>query len=133
MTMKVIVCLDQNGGMLFNRRRQSRDARVFEDISTYAERLSASPFSEKLLSSYGVPHSVDENFPENTTDGYAFVENIPLLPYEESITEVIVYRWDKIYPADTVFDLPLTKYRLISTEEFSGNSHKTIVKETYLR
>ena len=133
MTMKVIVCLDQNGGMLFNRRRQSRDARVFEDISTYAERLSASPFSEKLLSSYGVPHSVDENFPENAKDGYAFVENIPLLPYEESITEVIVYRWDKIYPADTVFDLPLTKYRLISTEEFSGNSHKTIVKETYLR
>ena len=133
MTMKVIVCLDQNGGILFNRRRQSRDARVFEDISTYAERLSASPFSEKLLSSYGVPHSVDENFPENAKDGYAFVENIPLLPYEESITEVIVYRWDKIYPADTVFDLPLTKYRLISTEEFSGNSHKTIVKETYLR
>ena len=133
MTMKVIVCLDQNGGMLFNRRRQSRDARVFEDISTYAERLSASPFSEKLLSSYGVPHSVDENFPENAKDGYAFVEDIPLLPYEESITEVIVYRWDKIYPADTVFDLPLTKYRLISTEEFSGNSHQTIQKETYVK
>ena len=131
--MKVIVCLDKNNGMLFNRRRQSRDARVFEDISTYAERLSASPFSEKLLSSYGVPHSVDENFPENAKDGYAFVENIPLLPYEESITEVIVYRWDKIYPADVTLDLPLAEFKLLSTEELSGNSHQTIQKETYVK
>ncbi len=131
--MKVIVCLDKTNGMLFNRRRQSRDASVFQDMLGYTNTVTVSPFSEKLLSSYGVPHTVDESFPENVKDGYAFVENIPLLPYEESITEVIVYRWDKIYPADTVFDLPLTKYRLISTEEFSGNSHKTIVKETYLR
>ena len=131
--MKVIVCLDQKGGMLFNRRRQSRDACVFQDIMKYAKTVTASDFSEKLLSTYGVPHTVDESFPKNAKDGYAFCENLPLLPYEESITEVIVYRWDKVYPADTVFDLPLKKYRLISTEEFSGNSHKTIVKETYLK
>ena len=30
--MRVIVCLDDRNGMLFNRRRQSRDRRVVEDI-----------------------------------------------------------------------------------------------------
>ena len=30
--MKIIVCLDDNNGMLFNNRRQSRDKTVVEDI-----------------------------------------------------------------------------------------------------
>lgn len=131
--MKIIVCLDKNGGMLFNRRRQSRDARVFEDISTYAGCLAASPFSEKLLSAYGVSHTISEDLPESAGDGYCFVEDIPLLPYRESITEIIVYRWDKIYPADVTLDLPLSEFKLIATEELSGSSHNVILKEIYTK
>ena len=30
--MNIIVCLDDNQGMLFNKRRQSKDRQVLEDI-----------------------------------------------------------------------------------------------------
>ena len=133
MTMKVIVCLDQNGGMLFNRRRQSRDARVFEDILRYADSVTASPFSEKLLSAYEVPHTVSEVLASGLNSGYCFIEDIPLLPLKDRITEIIVYRWDKIYPADVTLDLPLAEFKLLSTEELLGNSHQTIQKETYVK
>ena len=49
--MKIIVCLDDGGGMTFNKRRQSRDRILLADIKamTEGETLFASPFSEKLL------------------------------------------------------------------------------------
>ena len=31
--MKVIVCVDDNNGMMFNNRRQSRDEKVIEKVS----------------------------------------------------------------------------------------------------
>ena len=37
--MKVIVCIDDNGGMLFNKRRQSRDRKVLEDISLMTDKI----------------------------------------------------------------------------------------------
>ena len=35
--MKIIVCLDDNSGMMFNRRRQSRDRVVIDDIIACAQ------------------------------------------------------------------------------------------------
>ena len=45
--------------------------------------------------------------------------------------KVVVYRWDKVYPAD--YKLPLRQYKLVSTLEFQGYSHDKIVKEVYER
>ena len=47
--MNIIVCIDDNQGMLFNKRRQSRDVKVLEDIATLTDTLWISSFSEKLF------------------------------------------------------------------------------------
>ena len=56
--MKVIVCLDDNGGMTFGGRRQSRDkallADVANDISASGMPLLATPFSQRLLEEVGI-------------------------------------------------------------------------------
>ena len=33
--MKLIICVDDNNGMMFNRRRQSKDREVRHDILAY--------------------------------------------------------------------------------------------------
>ena len=54
--MKIIVCLDDNGGMAFNRRRQSRDRVLIEDIAKtvgnarlYIDKYSAPLFESSAL------------------------------------------------------------------------------------
>ena len=76
--MTVIFCLDDNRGMLFNNRRLSRDAMVFEDIKTYSKgSLLINEFSEKLVSASGLNYEVFKNFvtkPDFETIYY--IENI---------------------------------------------------------
>ena len=49
--MKLIVCVDDCGGVLFNRRRVSSDRLVITDIMAYVgeSRLLASEYSMKLF------------------------------------------------------------------------------------
>ena len=76
--MTVIFCLDDNRGMLFNNRRLSRDAMVFEDIKTYLKGvLQINEFSEKLVASSGINYELFKNFvtkPDFETIYY--IENI---------------------------------------------------------
>lgn len=49
--MTVIVCLDNANGMMFNHRRQSRDANVVKDIlkTINGTSLLIAPYSEPLF------------------------------------------------------------------------------------
>ena len=58
--MKVIVCIDDNKGMLFNARRQSRDRAVIEDIMSESEKVWIHTFSEKLFEEYEDEITVDD-------------------------------------------------------------------------
>ena len=68
--VKIIVCLDDNGGMLFNNRRQSRDRVVCEDVvkNLNGEKLFISPFSQILFENYKDCVSVSEDFLLNGTE-----------------------------------------------------------------
>ena len=139
--MNIIVCLDDNGGMLFNRRRQSRDAILLDDMLTMVgemgRKLWVAPFSEKLLKPYMENRpfiTVDETYLEKAeSSDYCFVENKALQQCEKNIDTVILYRWNRVYPADTYFDIDLSGWQLVSTGEFSGASHDLITKEVYIR
>ena len=50
--MKLIVCLDDNNGMMFNKRRQSRDRLLIENMLELCkgERLYTNEYSGKLFS-----------------------------------------------------------------------------------
>ena len=134
--MTVFICLDDNNGMLFNRRRQSRDKEVLKDMlavsegSIWMNAYSAALFgtaSGKIIVREDLPWSVPE-------DGWCFLEDLPLKPYEDKVKSVIVYYWNRIYPADTYLDIDLNcGWEITDTKEFGGNSHEKITRKLYKR
>ena len=138
--MTAIVCIDDRGGTLFNKRRQSRDRVLTEDVISLAAkegaRLLASPFSEKLLSEQSSNAIYREDFLDVAEEGdICFVEDRALLPYFDKIDRLIIYRWNRAYPYDTCLDLlPLSsEWRLDSSSELAGYSHEKITKEIYFK
>ena len=132
--MKIAVCVDDNGGMLFNKRRQSRDKVVLTDLMNLSERICIHPFSEKLFVEYAEFVSVNEKFLEDAQENdFCFVENQLLKQYEENIDQLIVYKWNRKYPADFRLDLDLSQWNLKEQTEFVGNSHEKITREIYNR
>ena len=61
--MTVIVCLDNANGMMFNHRRQSRDANVVKDIlkTINGASLLIAPYSESLFSQAECSVSISES------------------------------------------------------------------------
>lgn len=132
--MNVIVCIDDNFGMMFNHRRQSRDRVVIEDMikNLNSKKIHMNSYSASLFLKYKEYIEVDENFMENSTnDDFYFIENVTLLDYKEQISTIILYHWNRNYPDDFYFDLPLDEYDLIYKTEFVGYSHEKITKEIY--
>lgn len=133
--MKVIICLDDNSGMLFNNRRQSRDKEVIKDIINNLEggKLYISPFSEKLFGDYGENVIVDEDFFTKAGENdFCFVENKSLKDVS-GVNEIIVYKWNRVYPSDFKCDVDFSLYTLVESVDFKGFSHEKITKETYKR
>lgn len=136
--MKVMVCLEDNGGVMFNNRRQSRDRVLNADVvATVGDScLFISPYSQMLFEDSEAKLCVSEDFLDKAdNDGYCFVEDRALAPYAERIDEIILYKWNRRYPADRYFDLDLTAlgFSCVAVEEFAGYSHEKITKERYVR
>lgn len=135
--MRVIVCLDDRNGMLFNRRRQSRDRRVVEDIlrELGEKRLLVNGFSAPLFERAGDRIRVeDDPLAAAGREDVCFVENLPLAPWAAAIERLTVYRWNRVYPADMRLDLALESgWHLVAASEFPGFSHEKITKEIYER
>ena len=133
--MRIIVCLDNHGGMLFNRRRQSKDSALRQHMlqmvaggKLWMNGYSASQFSpEDDL-------CADEAFLEKAgPQDYCFVENEDISAYVSRVEQVIVYRWNRDYPRDMIFPETLvsSKWKLVSREDFPGNSHEKLTQEVY--
>lgn len=135
--MNVILCLDDNNGMLFNNRRQSRDEKVIEKILeiTKNKRLWVNKYSYSLFEIFNTSNiNVDDLFLSETPMGeFCFVETSDLANYEKWIEKIIVFRWNRDYPYDKQLDIDLSQWHLEKTSEFEGNSHKNITMEVYSR
>lgn len=134
--MKIFVCLDEAGGMLFNKRRQSSDRVVRENMLEmlgenllYVNSYTAKQFTEEEVERI----VIDDICLVNEKDGCIFVENMTVGECLSEIEQIVVYRWKRKYPADFFFDIDLTsvEWELISSEEFAGHSHECIGKEIY--
>lgn len=130
--MNIIVCIDDDFGMMFNNRRQSRDRAVCENVLKLAlgNRVLMNSYSATLFQDFKDLISVDDDCILNAQSGdYCFIEN-SCLP--QSAERVIIYRWNRKYPSDKKFDVGLIKdKRLVGVEEFKGNSHDKITREIY--
>ncbi len=133
--MRVITCSDQNDGLFFNQRRQSRDRLLIEDVLSFCKgnTLYISDYSKPLFPD-GSSVVVAEHPLETAKAGdFCFTEGLLLAPAEAAIEELILYRWDKVYPADVFLDLDLTRWHLQDTYELAGSSHDKITREVYTK
>ena len=132
--MYIIICLDDNNGLAFNHRRQSQDRIVAEDIrKTVGEKkLWITDYSRKLFQAVS-NLEISENPKEEAKEGeYVFQELETLDTDDEQIEQFIIYRWNRVYPADVSVEIG-AEWKLTETEEFSGFSHEKITKEIYCR
>lgn len=135
--MTVIVCLDNANGMMFNHRRQSRDANVVKDILNTIKGTSSliAPYSEPLFSQAECSVSISDSFlTDADANDYCFVENTSVAKFKEKISKLIIYKWNRDYPSDFYFDIDYANdYKLETTLDFVGTSHEKITKEVYVR
>lgn len=134
--MKVIVCIDDRYGMFFAGRRVSSDKKVTERIALLAQtnRVWMNEYSAKLFSNRnGI--AVDEEFLDRMEAAdYCFIEGTDISGYLGKITGLTVYRWNRRYPSDIRFPFEeiTADMKLVSREDFEGNSHKRITEERYV-
>lgn len=132
--MIAVICVDDNNGMLFNNRRQSRDMLLIEDLIKYANsnKILINEFSKSLFADYEHNILISDTFLSDANENdICFVENVDLTNFKDKINTLIIYKWNRVYPADFHFNLNLSSYKLIETKDFKGNSHDKITRETY--
>ena len=135
--MIIIVCIDNRKGMMFHHRRQSQDKVLRSHIleMTGPDKLWMNEYSYKQFSDAdsALLH-IDPNFLDKAGSGeYCFVENSDPSPFKEKIEKVILFHWNRDYPADTYFTLDISGWTLEESEEIAGYSHEKITKEIYTR
>ena len=120
--MKIIVCVAKNNGILFNHRRVSKDVKVLEDIAENTPNLALSQYSMELFE--GIKLSCKG-------DIYKFIEEE--FDDIDSVDEIILYHWNRAYPADVFFRFNKKHFKLQDSYDFVGNSHERITKEVWIK
>ncbi len=128
--MIIITCVDNNFGMQFNKRRQSRDINVIKRIYeiTKNKRLFISDFSKDLFEKDKVI-TTDKFFINANDDDYFFIES-PECCDLSKVNKIILFFWNTVYPADLKFIMP-KGFEPVCSKEFSGNSHEKITEVVY--
>lgn len=129
--MQVIITVENRNGMLFNHRRVSRDQKLSERILAYCKekKLWMNAYSAKLFEN-NPQIRVSETFLEQK-DAICFVEDQDVTPYLPEIDTIILFHWNRDYPADFFFTVDLSEWNRIHQEEFAGKSHEKITMEVY--
>lgn len=131
--MKVMVCLDDNGGMMFNHRRLSRDRYLYEDVihDFGSENIVIKPQSAGLFAAWDV--SCIDDLPRGDIKPYQWIEDDDLAAFQNDISEVVVYYWHRIYPSDLkiALDFQDGSWKKIAEKEFPGYSHDKISRAIY--
>ena len=131
--MHLILCVDDRDGLSFCGKRLSQDRLVTEHILRMAagSTLWMSTYSAKLFSNEEI--HTDTDFQKKAREGdYCFVETTPLLDTYDNLESVILYRWNRTYPATVRFPRKLLDgMKLEEVQEFPGSSHERITMERY--
>lgn len=135
--MKLIFCVDEQGGLAFNHRRQSQDRAVRDDIlqlcgdtklwvTAYTARQFDAAQQTKLMIS-------EMCFEAAAPDDFCFIEDLKAEINISYASQIILYHWNRRYPSDQKLILPLQGWRCTACTEFAGYSHEKITKEVYIR
>jgi hypothetical protein len=129
--MRLIMCVSDENGIAFNHRRQSRDEMVCKDMLQLSKgHLLLSEYSASLFLEDCSHITVCSDCKE-VGDSYYFAEReVPDIPRLQ-LTQVILYHWNRSYPADRYFTLDLSGFERVDVTEFAGKSHETIRRELW--
>lgn len=132
--MNLLVCLDDRDGMAFNRRRQSADNVVIQRILEISQgKLYLNSYSSKLFPDATGLHVCDDYWKQAGEDNWVFAETDDVSLFMSEIQNLVIFRWNRVYPRDLVF--PLAKFstdlRLMRAIEYSGDSHERITESWY--
>ena len=91
------------------------------------------PYSAGLFDPGAV--TVTDNPGAVPADGILFLENADPAAYLPQAEELLLYRWNRLYPADlTLNGTPVQwGYRLQDATDFAGISHEKITRERYVK
>lgn len=137
--MILIVCLDDQNGMMFNGRRQSRDSIIIDLILEEAAGriIWMNWYSYKQFSELSCKNiKVDNDFLVKAKTGeYCFAENYHVANYGKKIEKIIIFRWNRKYPSDFKLDIDLNSdvWKQVKWQDFRGYSHEKITKEVYIK
>ncbi len=127
--MILALCADNAFGMAFHGRRQSKDSAVRQrllELSGGALRMSA--YSARQFE--GTVYAADDYLSAARPEDWCFVENADFLPFADEIEQLVIFRWNRDYPADLHFTFP-GPWVLETVEDFPGTSHEIITQEVY--
>lgn len=129
----VAIAVDERMGIAFNKRRQSCDRIMIEElIRSQAGKIYVSDYSKELFLDFEDRIEVVKNPIEDCKDGACcFIELSGIENDLNEIGSLILYNWNRHYPSDTTLSVDLDNYTLVSTKEFAGSSHEKITKKIY--
>ena len=135
--MIIIACVDNDMGMSFNNRRLSKDKVVTKHIIDLVanKKVCINNFSKDLFEEYNLDNLIiaDEFINKIGKDDYCFIENVIPTEIENKADKIIIYNWNRKYPADLYFDINLDNWVLEKEIDFIGNSHDKITQKIYIR
>lgn len=136
--MKLIVCVDDRYGMAFNGRRQSKDCVLRKQVLELVGKnlLWMNGYSARQFEDRTENMRVSDDYLQMAgQEDYCFVETEDVTPHIALADTVILYHWNRTYPADLYFCKQLLSedWQLLSTRDFPGNSHEMITQEVYVR
>ena len=141
--MVVYMAIDKNCGLMFNNRRQSQDRVMRQQMLDDCQdrMLWIHEYSQKLFmpndsSEFPANIMVDNDFLNKASEEDAcFVENCSIGEWMDKIDTVVLYKWNREYPADFFFDMSLLddNWKKFSVNKFVGSSHDKIIKEVWKR
>ena len=133
-----VVCVDDRGGTAFHGRRQSMDRLLRADLLAMAgekklwmDETARRQFTEDCPNVEAAP-----DFPQRAGLGeFCFGEAHPVIPWLDRIEAMVIYRWNRAYPADCYldFDPAAAGWTLTERRDFPGHSHPNLTKEVYLK
>lgn len=131
--MKLIVCVDNNGGLSFFGKRLSKDRVVEADMKKLlgSSTLYAHPYSESFFCEPAPNFVFDRAYRKLAgEEDYVFHEigTLDQKPFDT----IIQYCWNRDYPQEEVFK-PEKEFHLDSEEEFKGFSHEKITRKIFKR
>jgi len=133
--MTAIVCVCDGGGMLFSKRRVSRDRAVVENVVELSSGvLFASEYSAKLFAESDASVIVAENPLSSAGEGdFAFVEEHSISEHIEKISTLVIYRWNRKYLFDFKLDIAPEDIGMQLSESslLVGRSHDKITREIW--